>query len=132
MKSLLELETMWQQCCMVDQEAALLAEAKSPFGVRILRVDADMEQQLLVCGDRMGNVVAFHFDAACLSSPGLSLYSTCFHLNDMRTYVTQQDDKTGKFGRNISNGIVSLQVVMPHCHWWQCCITRTRGCQSAW
>ncbi|BDA49006.1 probable WD repeat-containing protein 6 at N-terminal half [Coccomyxa sp. Obi] len=52
------------------QEVALLAEAKSPFGVRILRVDVDTEQQLLVCGDRTGNVLAFHFDAACLSSPG--------------------------------------------------------------
>ncbi len=49
---------------------ALLAEARSPFGVRILRLDVDVEQQLLVCGDRTGNVLAFHFDAACLHRPG--------------------------------------------------------------
>ncbi len=59
-----------QECCAHVQEGALLAEAKSPFGVRILRVDVDMEQQLLVCGDRTGNVLAFHFDPACLSYPG--------------------------------------------------------------
>lgn len=51
-------------------EDARLAEARSPLGVRILRLDVDMDQQLLVCGDRTGNVLAFHFDAACLHSPG--------------------------------------------------------------
>lgn len=51
-------------------EDAWLAEASSPLGVRILRLDVDMDQQLLVCGDRTGNVLAFHFDAACLHSPG--------------------------------------------------------------
>lgn len=69
----------------------MLAEAKSPFGVRILRLDVDMERQLLVCGDRTGNVLAFHFDAACLSSPG-NLQSTLLLYEHARAHMCQSAD----------------------------------------
>lgn len=52
------------------QEHALLAEAMSPLGVRILSLDVDLARQLMVCGDRTGNVFAFFFDASCLERPG--------------------------------------------------------------
>ena len=45
---------------------ALLAEAVSPLGVRLLRLDVDLSQALLVTGDRMGNVLAFHMPPGSL------------------------------------------------------------------
>ena len=47
-------------------EAALLAEAESPLGVRLLRLDVDISQGLLVTGDRVGNVLAFHVPPGAL------------------------------------------------------------------
>lgn len=45
---------------------ALLAEAASPLSVRLLRINVDVGQQLLVAGDRMGNVLAFHLPPGTL------------------------------------------------------------------
>ena len=46
--------------------AALLAEAQSPLTVRLLRLYVDTSQGLLVAGDRMGNVYAFHLPPGAL------------------------------------------------------------------
>lgn len=53
-----------------DQLQALLAEAQSPFDVRILRLDMDLSRSLLVCGDRTGNILAFHLKPKSLHFPG--------------------------------------------------------------
>lgn len=49
-----------------SMSAALLAEAASPMRVRLLRLDVDTSQGLLVTGDRMGNVFAFHVPPGAL------------------------------------------------------------------
>lgn len=51
-------------------EQALVAEAVSPFGARVLEMDASLELGLLVCGDRWGNVAAFSMPNEALSCPG--------------------------------------------------------------
>lgn len=43
----------------ITAEQALMAEARSPFGVRMLVMDISLALGLLVCGDRMGNMAAF-------------------------------------------------------------------------
>ena len=50
---------------------ALLAEAQSPLGARMLRLDVDVAQALLVAGDRTGSVLAFHVPPGALQ-PGHS------------------------------------------------------------
>jgi len=47
-----------------------MAEATSPYGVRILAMDISLELGLLVCGDRMGNIAAFSIPGDALSSSG--------------------------------------------------------------
>jgi len=54
----------------INVEHALMAEATSPYGVRILVMDISLELGLLVCGDRMGNIAAFSIPGDALSSSG--------------------------------------------------------------
>lgn len=53
-----------------DAERALMAEAVSPFGARVLELDLSLEMGVLVCGDRWGNIAAFSMPAEALSRSG--------------------------------------------------------------
>ena len=73
---------MHEHCCatmnapvhvqvMVDNaEHALVAEAVSPFGARVLELDVSLELGLLVCGDRWGNIATFSVPEEALSCLG--------------------------------------------------------------
>ena len=47
-----------------------MADALSPFGVRVLVLDICLELQLVVCGDRMGNITAFRLPHQALNMSG--------------------------------------------------------------
>ena len=58
------------QLAAADADSALMADALSPFGVRILVLDISLELQLVVCGDRMGNITAFSLPHQALNMSG--------------------------------------------------------------
>lgn len=53
-----------------DAEHALMAEAVSPYGARVLEMDLSLQLGLLVCGDRWGNIAAFSIPDQALSLKG--------------------------------------------------------------
>ena len=47
-------------CAVLEAETPrLLGQGCSPFGSRIISLQVSTEAELLVCGDQLGNIIAF-------------------------------------------------------------------------
>ncbi|GLJ20918.1 hypothetical protein SUGI_0381750 [Cryptomeria japonica] len=100
-----------------EAQASLIAEFVSNFSARIVCMDADIENELLVCGDQRGNLVVFKLSTKLLA----------LDLNDTILRETFQAYCSFKGAHGISS-VVSISVARSNGNQIHICSTGKDGC----